>query len=383
MLRIGIVGCGKIADDHASLISRMANCEIVGACDREELMARQLAERFSIKQHFADLGALLDRCRPDAVHITTPPQSHFELGKMCLEAGCHVYIEKPFTVNTTEAGELTGIAEAKGLKVTVGHDEQFTHAARKMRALIARGYLGGAPLHMESYYCYELGEGHYAKSLLGDKDHWVRKLPGTLMHNNISHGIARIAEFLADDNPSIMAQGFVSPLLRELGEGGIVDEARAIISADNVTAYFTFSTQMRPALRAFRLYGAKNGLELDHDQQWLVRLKGTRYKSYVEKFVPQFNYSAQYAQNSLFNMGKFLANDFHMKSGMKFLIESFYGSILKDSEPPIPYEQIIRTSRIMDGIFEQLRLAGGRGATPLGAAERERSPREVGRHRKV
>ena len=49
----------------------------------------------------------------DAVHITTPAQSHFPLGRLCLEAGCHVYVEKPFTVNAAEADELLDLARPK------------------------------------------------------------------------------------------------------------------------------------------------------------------------------------------------------------------------------------------------------------------------------
>ena len=48
---------------------------------------------------------------------------------------------------------------------------------------------------MESYYCYDLSEPGYATALLGDQQHWVRRLPGKLLHNIISHGVARIAEF--------------------------------------------------------------------------------------------------------------------------------------------------------------------------------------------
>ena len=59
-----------------------------------------------------------------------------------------------------------------------------------MRALVGRGYLGGAPVHMESYYCYDLTQPGYARALLGDKQHWVRRLPGKLLQNIISHGIA-------------------------------------------------------------------------------------------------------------------------------------------------------------------------------------------------
>jgi predicted dehydrogenase len=356
MLKIAIVGCGKIADSHAAQIQRIAGCEIVGACDREELMARQLYERFPIKRYFSDLPQLLKEARPDVVHITTPPASHFEIGRQCLQHGCHVYIEKPFTLNTDDAQDLIYLAEKKGLKVTVGHDDQFRHAARRMRALVQAGYLGGAPVHMESYYCYEIGEKTgYAKALLADKEHWVRKLPGGLLHNIISHGIARIAEFLTTDCPQVMAHGFVSPTLRRMGEQEILDELRVIVSEEErATAYFTFSSQMRPSLHQFRIYGLRNGLLLDQDNETLIRLRGNRYKSYLQQFVPPLSLARQYCAGFATNVRLFITNDFHSKSGMKFLIESFYRSIVDDEPLPISYLEILRTSRILDSVFAQL-----------------------------
>jgi predicted dehydrogenase len=104
MLRVAIVGCGKIADSHADQIRRIPGCEIVGVCDREPLMAKQLYERFPIKKYFSDLGQLLAEARPDVVHITTPPESHFGIAKLCLESGCHVYVEKPFTLYDDRSG---------------------------------------------------------------------------------------------------------------------------------------------------------------------------------------------------------------------------------------------------------------------------------------
>ena len=55
MLKVGIVGCGKIADAHASQMQRIPGCEIVGVCDREPLMAEQSAERFPIKAYYQRL----------------------------------------------------------------------------------------------------------------------------------------------------------------------------------------------------------------------------------------------------------------------------------------------------------------------------------------
>jgi predicted dehydrogenase len=356
MIKAAIVGCGKIADAHAFQIQQIPGCEIVGVCDQEPLMARQLYDRYRVKRHFSDLTLLLTESKPDVVHITTPPQSHFDIAKLCLESGCHVYIEKPFTLNERDARHLIDLAQQLGLKITAGHDDQFSHVARRMRKLVHKGFLGPGPVHMESYYCYEIGGSHYASALLGDKQHWVRRLPGALLQNIISHGIARIAEFLPTESPHVIAYGFVSPMLRSLGESEIIDELRVIVSdQESTTAYFTFSSQMRPSLHQLRLYGLRNGLVLDHDQETLIKFRGSRWKSHLERFVPPVNLAGQYLANLKKNFGLFLRNDFHMKSGMKYLIESFYRSILEDGPVPIPYREIILTARIMDAIFLQLR----------------------------
>jgi predicted dehydrogenase len=318
-------------------------------------MARQLAERFQVKRYFTDLTELLNESRPDVVHITTPPESHFKIAALCLERGCHVYVEKPFTLNYPDAQRLIALADEKKLKLTAGHDAQFSHAARRMRTLVQSGYLGGAPVHMESYYCYELGDSGYVRALLSDKQHWVRRLPGKLLHNIISHGIAKIAEFLTSDSPQVIAHGFVSPLLKRMGETEIVDELRVIISEEErTTAYFTFSSQMRPALHQLRVFGPKNGFILDQDQETLIKLQGGRRKSYLEKFIPPINLAQQYLRNLAQNARHFAARDFHMTAGMHYLIESFYRSITYDTPVPLPHREILLTAKIMDDIFAQL-----------------------------
>jgi predicted dehydrogenase len=355
MLRVAIVGCGKIADAHMSQIRRIRGCTVVGVCDREPLMAKQLCERFGVERACGEVSELLKKCHPDVIHITTPPQSHSSIAHECLEAGCHVYVEKPITLVASETEELIRLAERTGHKMTVGHDLQFSPVARRLRDLIRGGYLGGPVIHMESYYCYDLSDPGYAKALLEDRQHWVRKLPGKLLQNVISHGIARIAEFLATDTPQVVAHGFVSPLLRSLGEEEIIDELRVIISeAARTTAYFTFSSQMRPSLNQFRLYGPKNGVVIDEDHQTLIRHPGDRLKSYAQKFIPPVTLARQHLGNLGANARLFLHNDFHMKSGMKHLIERFYQSIVEGAPLPISYREIALTSRIMDLIFEQL-----------------------------
>lgn len=355
MLRVAIVGCGKIADAHASQIRRIAGAEIVAALDSEELMARQFCERFSVKDFYCDLDELLEKAKPDVVHITTPPASHFSIAQRCLENGCHAYVEKPFTLCATEAELLIDLAEQQNCKITVGHDAQFSHVARELRAQIKGGYLGGRPLHIESAYCYDLSDPVYARAFLGGQGHWLRSLPGKLLQNVISHGVARIAEYVETDAPRIVVDGFISPMLTSLGEKEIIDELRVMINdGDRLTAYFTFSSQIRPAINQFRVYGKKNGLFLDETQQILIRLPGAKLKSYGERLIPSIQFSFQYLKAFLRNLRLFLKSDFHFDSGKKYLIEAFYDCIEKDGPVPIPYCEILWTSRIMEEIFQQL-----------------------------
>lgn len=358
MIKVGIVGCGKMADQHALQILRIPGAEIKGVCDNEPLMSRQMAERFRIQLHFSEISEMLDTVKPDVVHITTPPPSHYLLGKVCLESGCHVYIEKPFTMNTSEAADLIALANGKGLKVMAGHNAQFTHVMVRMRELVQKGYLGGSPVHMESYYCYDFGGETYAKALLGDRSHWVRQLPGSLLQNIISHGISKIAEFLPGDNPQVIAHGFTSQFLQSIGQNDITDEVRVIIRGeDSTTAYFTFSSQIKPTVHQFRLYGPRNSLIADDDHQILIKIPNRDLKSYKKYFLPPLGFAKQYVADFGRNLAKFWRKDFHQPNdaGLKRLFESFYNSILNNAPLPISYREILLTSKIMDDIFDQVK----------------------------
>ena len=205
--------------------------------------------------------------------------------------------------------------------------------------------------------------------MIGDKAHWVRRLPGKLLHNIISHGVVRIAEYLQDDDPKVIAHGFASPLLQDLGEREIQDELRVIIAGKNgTTAYFTFSSQMRPSLHQFRLHGPVNGLVLDDDEHSVLKLPGARYKSYAQKFLPPLGFARQQLGILGRNLNLFRKREFQMKVGMKHLIEAFYRSITDDAPLPISHREILLTCRIMDDIFEQI-------SAPPVAVEPESQPR--------
>jgi len=252
------------------------------------------------------------------------------------------------------------------------------------RELVKAGFLGGPPVYIESYYTYNLGDARYAKALLGDKDHWVRRLPGKLLHNIISHGIARIAEFMRSDAPLVSAHGYSSPLLTSIGETEVVDELRAHISdGSTTTATFVFSSQLRPPVNGCRLYGTMNSLEVDNVHHTVIRSKNRGYKSYVNYFIPPVHTAREYLRSSTTNIRRFLRSEFHDDSGVKKLVEAFYRCVLGDAPLPIPYPEILRTSRIMDEIFAQLHRQAISTDRPAQAYASDAEPtrhRQVGQH---
>jgi predicted dehydrogenase/nucleoside-diphosphate-sugar epimerase len=353
-LRVALVGCGKVADQHVHAIRRIANCEIVALCDRESLMAKQLGERFGISECFSDLKEMLRAASPDVVHITTPPESHYSLAKQCLEFGCHVYLEKPFTITAGEAECLIEFAESRHLRITAGHNYQFTLEMLEMRRLIKRGYLGGRPIHLESYWSYDLGDLRYATAFLGNQAHWVRQLPGQLLQNIISHGIAKLAEFLDDELSEIVATADQSPQLWRLAREGVLDELRVLIRDRNgTTAFFGFSTQIK-GLNQLRTYGPAGSVTADIITGSLVRTSSRPYKSYLTYFVPPVKSALEQLRYARLNVVNFLRQRLYQDFGMKELIERFYNCVRTGGPPPIPYREIILTARIMDEIFAQV-----------------------------
>lgn len=116
-MKIAIVGCGFVADYYVKTLTYHPELELVGVMDRD----LQRAEKFS-KHHstpyYRSLEELLDDNSVEIVLNLTNPSSHYAVSKACLEAGRHVYSEKPFSTELAEAQELVELAARNNLYIT-------------------------------------------------------------------------------------------------------------------------------------------------------------------------------------------------------------------------------------------------------------------------
>ena len=139
---VGIVGCGYWGPNLIRNFLNNKNCGQVICCDLDQTKLEQIQGRYpslKLTPHYQDL---VGSNQVDAVAIATPVNTHFQLARDALQAGKHVFVEKPFTCKAAEAQELIELAEKKKLTLMVGHTFEYSPPVVKIGELISEGALG-------------------------------------------------------------------------------------------------------------------------------------------------------------------------------------------------------------------------------------------------
>lgn len=141
-LRVGVIGTGYLGSLHAKMWKEIPSAVLAGVFDIDASRAGGVAAEAGVRA-FPDRETLLETV--DAVSIATPTSTHAEIAMRAIEKGKHVFIEKPITKTSGEAGELIALAARKGARVQVGHIERFNPA------ILALGSYHLAPMFVESH----------------------------------------------------------------------------------------------------------------------------------------------------------------------------------------------------------------------------------------
>lgn len=352
-LRVGIIGCGKIADGHAEVVKHLDGAELAAVCDREPLLAEQLAVRFGVPAWYGDTGEMLARERLDVVHITTPPAVHLPLTRQCVAAGAHVFLEKPLALTAPEAKDLIDVAVAGGRQMSINYWPNFDPPAMQFKQMMAQGEIGD-PVHVEAFIGYDLS-GAYGQALMSDPSHWVHRLPGKLFHNMMDHIFNRIVPLFPDVEPEVHAFAYKRrEEVRNDATDAMLDELRVYLRGGSVSAYGSLCSHARPVSNTLKVYGTRATVEVDFNNRTVVTTASQKYPSAVGRLIPPFQMTGRYFAAARKNLGQFRRHEFHFFSGMSKLLELFYASIRTGGEPPIPYSEILRVCEVMDRIIEQV-----------------------------
>ncbi len=152
LVRIGIAGCGLGARIRLDRLLALDGVAIAGCADPDLQAARALADRASLGAGFGSAGTavpafadhreLLRQIAPDALAIFAPQISHYRLATDALQAGCHVFIEKPLSTNVQEATDFVSLARGRNLKVGVDHPFRLCPSLVEARRRLAAGAIG-------------------------------------------------------------------------------------------------------------------------------------------------------------------------------------------------------------------------------------------------
>jgi myo-inositol 2-dehydrogenase / D-chiro-inositol 1-dehydrogenase len=132
--RVGVLGAGWIAADHAAVLGKRDDVEVVAVCDIDRHRAEQLVAGAAVYERWQEL---LDRERPDALWVCLPPLLHREPTVAALERGVHVYLEKPIARTSEDAGAIVAAAEAADAACAVGYQWHATDVLDDLRSALA------------------------------------------------------------------------------------------------------------------------------------------------------------------------------------------------------------------------------------------------------
>jgi predicted dehydrogenase len=120
-INVVVVGCGNMGASHARAYQRLQGYEIAGLVSRNPESRERLSRELGGCPTFSSLKSALKKGNASAVSVNTYPDSHASLVREALEAGCHVFVEKPLAMTTEEAEGLVSLAHRKNLKLVVGY----------------------------------------------------------------------------------------------------------------------------------------------------------------------------------------------------------------------------------------------------------------------
>lgn len=140
-IKVGLLGAGYIADWHAEAISRCKDATLVGVADLARSRANSLAAKWAVPA-FGSLSEMHESTGCDAVHILVPPDRHAGLVVDALNAGLHVFVEKPMAVSQMECDTIRNAAERSGKTLGVNHNFLFLPSAESLGHALSEGIIG-------------------------------------------------------------------------------------------------------------------------------------------------------------------------------------------------------------------------------------------------
>lgn len=351
-LRVAILGAGQMARQHARAIGRLGDAIVTAVVDPDPSALEEIRQIQPGAIGFASFEDLLRSQQVDVVHICTPPQTHELLTEQALDAGCHVYVEKPFVETHAAATRLAKLADRKGLKICAGH--QLLYEPPTLRALELLPALGELT-HVESYFSFRaMKHSPSGRAPLRDDLQLLDILP---------HPVYLLLDFLERASP-----GETQLVSVEIGPRGTV---HALVRRGSLTATLVVTLEGRPVENYLRLVGTNGSIHADYVRSTVQRNLGPG-ASGIDKLLSPYRLSWQLLTGTTAAMGKRFLKRQRSYPGLAEIFGAFYASITENRASPVTRANLIETVAICEQIADALRAA--HPATPTSVSRVRGAP---------
>jgi 2-alkyl-3-oxoalkanoate reductase len=343
VLRVGVIGCGRVAEHHLRFITETDMAMIVGLADVNEANARRLGERYGVKHIYGSLEGLLHAIPLDVLHVVTPPAYHYDQAIAAIDHGVHVLIEKPCTLRACETEDLYCRAAAKGTLICPDFIQLFHPAFQRALSIIGSGQLG-CVVHIESHLSLDLNtpELREATGL-----HWSYKLPGGILHNYITHPLY-LTLFWTGEPKQITVSGRSYGTLPQ----GLTDHLDIMLEGNSCTAYVVLSLAIKsPPYYYVQVFCEKGVVLVNFDTSTLLVTRHSALPRTLNRATSNFRQTYQLSVGATRNIVDFMRGKLVPYQGLQMLIPQFYASVKGLNGLPISQDLAIAVVKTEEAVF--------------------------------
>lgn len=196
-----LIGCGRISVNHLAA-AQNNGLQIAGICDIDEGHMQEKCEKFSLGpqvKRYTDYHQALEELKPELVAIATESGKHAAIALDCVEAGCHVIIEKPIALSLADADAIIAAAKRKGVAVCACHQNRFNRSIAKIRQALEDGRFGRL-FYGTAHIRWNRGKEYYTQAPW--RGTWEQD--GGALMNQCIHNIDLLRWMMGDEVEEVM-----------------------------------------------------------------------------------------------------------------------------------------------------------------------------------
>lgn len=344
-MKIGIVGCGLIAETHLRILSKIRADADIFLCDRDVQKAEDMASRWKVQSISSDVNEMLSDARPDTVHVLTPPPSHFFLARTTLEAGCHIFVEKPVTETLPEFHTLSGLAKAQGRLLYPGYSTLGMPVVVKAKKMIASGSFGMLIAIHCNYGCQSPGNA----IPYGDPDHWSYFLRGGILQNMADHPTSLLLDLMGP-----IEGHHISVARRNYLPHDCPDLLHVTVHNNDQIGSFALSIGHGSADRRAHLLFERGSMVIDMSRMLLSHLKGRGPYNFIKKGLSGVQEGLAFVNGTVKNITDVIGGRLQKEPGIFNVVHDFYKCINGKGERLVSERTVASTVDLLDKTWREI-----------------------------